>query len=233
MKFEEKIAKRFLEAKGYKKIVFEPDGKIPPDFLIEDSIAIEVRRLNKHVQQKGKKVPIENLEYSLIRKIRKIIESYQVINFENSILVSLNYSRPLVETQSLKSDILSILDIHTNCENEKRIYQVIDNLSLKFTPFKKKLDSFYHVGAQHDDDAGGFVVANIYDNLEPIIKEKEEKVKSYRGKYSHWWLILIDYIGYGIDPYDMNQLKDLPRIKSIFNRIFIIPPMSPELGLEY
>lgn len=233
MKREEKIAKKFLEASGYNKIVFEPDGKIPPDFLVEDYVAIEVRRLNKYIQQDDKNIPIEDLEYSLIRKIRRIIESYQRTGYKNSILVSLNFSRPLKETKTLKSEIVSVLDKHTNYQNEKRYYQINDNLSLKFTPSKLKLNSFYHVGAQHDDDSGGFVVADIYKNLEPMIKEKENKVQPYKAKYNQWWLLLIDYIGYGLGSYDMNQLKKLPRIKSIFNRIYIIPPFSPELGLEY
>ena len=77
------------------------------------------------------------------------------------------------------------------------------------------------------------MVANIYDNLDLVIKEKEEKVKPYLDKYQEWWLALVDYISYDIDNHDMQQLKSLPKPTYLFNRIFIIPPMSPEQGLEY
>ena len=58
MKFEERIAKEYFEFKEYDNVIFEPIGNTPPDFLINDSIAVEVRRLNKfHL---GK--PLEKIE---------------------------------------------------------------------------------------------------------------------------------------------------------------------------
>jgi hypothetical protein len=48
MKRDEKKAREYLESLGFKQIIYEPDGNIPPDFLVESSIAIEVRCLNQH-----------------------------------------------------------------------------------------------------------------------------------------------------------------------------------------
>lgn len=52
MKKDEIKAKIFLESIGFPvdDIIYEPDGNIPPDFLVKPSLAIEVRRLNKHIQ---------------------------------------------------------------------------------------------------------------------------------------------------------------------------------------
>lgn len=48
MKIKERIAKRFLERMKLGKVVFEPDGNIPPDFTFTSTgIGIEVRRLNQ------------------------------------------------------------------------------------------------------------------------------------------------------------------------------------------
>ena len=43
---DEKIVYKYLQSLGYTDIIYEPDGNIPPDFLIDDTIAVEVRRLN-------------------------------------------------------------------------------------------------------------------------------------------------------------------------------------------
>ena len=55
MKREEKIANDYFISVGFNKILYEPDGNIPPDFLLNDSIAVEVRRLNQHLKQQ--KIP--------------------------------------------------------------------------------------------------------------------------------------------------------------------------------
>lgn len=233
MNREETIVAKFLVSKGYRNIQYEPDGSIPPDFLVNNKIAIEVRRLNKHFKQRGTKIPIEELEFGLIRKVRRKIESYKVYNYRNSTVISLHYSRPLIETKELLADLEVILKRNAIDTNEVRWENVNENLSLKFSPYDGDLGSYYHVGFDHDLDSGGLAVANIYENLDFVIKEKEEKVKHYLDKYQEWWLVLVDYISYTIDNHDMQQLKSLPKPKYLFNKIFIIPPMSPEHGLEY
>ena len=64
MKREEKLAKDYLVSKNFKSIKFEPDGNIPPDFLVNNNIAIEVRRLNKHY----KGIALEKVDYNIIPK---------------------------------------------------------------------------------------------------------------------------------------------------------------------
>lgn len=38
----ELLAKAFLELLGHTDLTYEPDGKVPPDFLLKDGTAIEV-----------------------------------------------------------------------------------------------------------------------------------------------------------------------------------------------
>jgi len=42
------VVRQHLEHLGFKSIIYEPDGNIPPDFLVEGRIAVEVRRLNQN-----------------------------------------------------------------------------------------------------------------------------------------------------------------------------------------
>ncbi len=47
MNRDERIVEGYLNSLNLGKAVYEPDGKVPPDFLVDGRIAIEVRRLNQ------------------------------------------------------------------------------------------------------------------------------------------------------------------------------------------
>jgi len=49
MDSSETLAKEYLRFLGYTDIIYEPDGNIPPDFLVNGRIAVEVRRLNQNL----------------------------------------------------------------------------------------------------------------------------------------------------------------------------------------
>ena len=102
MKFEERIANEYFKFKKYDKIIFEPLGNTPPDFLINNSIAVEVRRLNKfHL---GK--PLEEIEYNVIPKIEKFISLFDNNEtYGNTTIVFLIYSRPIKFTEFIKQKI--------------------------------------------------------------------------------------------------------------------------------
>ncbi len=57
---DEKIAYKYLQSLGYTNIQYEPDSNMPPDFLINDTIAIEVRRLNLSDNESlDEKIPLD------------------------------------------------------------------------------------------------------------------------------------------------------------------------------
>ena len=45
MNKDEQIAESYLESLELGAVIYEPDGKVPPDFLVDRRIAVEVRRL--------------------------------------------------------------------------------------------------------------------------------------------------------------------------------------------
>ncbi len=66
MNREESVVRQYLEHVGFQDIKYEPDGNIPPDFLVGGRVAVEVRRLNQHFNTEGKDAEtLERLEYSL------------------------------------------------------------------------------------------------------------------------------------------------------------------------
>lgn len=235
MKWEEIKVEEYLKSKGYKDIVFEPDGNITPDFLIEASIAIEVRRLNKHIESKesGKLEPLEDLEYKLIPKITTLLDKYVDVSHNNSAYVLVDYSRPLKPSKQLIIKIKEFLDEHLSHLNDignEFDIRLNNNLHITIRPTNRKYNSAYVLGVQADDDSGGMVVSDVYENLKLVIKEKEQKVKPHYSKYSTWWLILVDQIGFGLDDYDIVQLKRLEITSNIFNRIVLLNPLDPTIG---
>lgn len=43
----EALVIKHLKSRGYVDIVHEPEGKVPPDFLLDGGTAVEVKRLNE------------------------------------------------------------------------------------------------------------------------------------------------------------------------------------------
>jgi hypothetical protein len=50
----ELIVSKYLASVHGDNFVYEPDGNTPPDFLVDQRIAVEVRRLNQNVVHDGK-----------------------------------------------------------------------------------------------------------------------------------------------------------------------------------
>jgi hypothetical protein len=72
-------AKDYLIYRGFKSddVLFEPDGNVPPDFLVEGRIAVEVRRLNQHWESaSGDLQPMEELSIPLLIRLRKLLDSF-------------------------------------------------------------------------------------------------------------------------------------------------------------
>ena len=234
MKWEEIKAKEYLESIGFQNIIYEPDGNIPPDFLIDSNIAIEVRRLNKHFDsnKSGVVEPLEKLSSSLLPRIELLLEKYSNIPHNNSAYVTIIYSRPLKPSKKLIAQIKSVLDIHLGYLlnfDIPRTVKINNNLTISIWSINLRYDSAYILGAIVDEDTGGLVVSNVYKNLLLIIKEKEQKILPHFTKYNIWWLILIDLIGYGLCEYDMEQLNSLEFEKTIFKRIILLDPINPTI----
>ncbi|GAB7258135.1 hypothetical protein [Polaribacter sp. OB-PA-B3] len=229
MKFEEKIAKEYFEFKGYDKVKFEPIGNTPPDFLINDSIAVEVRRLNKF--HSGK--PLEKIEYNVIPKIEKFIKLFELNeNFENTTIVSIYYSRPIKFNEYLKREIAKVLESYSKNKRLKKEYEISDNLNLGFFEHNEKWESQFEVGGIVDLNRGGFVVKDICDSLKIIIHEKERKVEKFKNLYENWWLVLIDFIGYGIHSTEIEKIKNEINENNSFKKIILISPTDSKNGKE-
>ena len=88
-------AKKYLQTLEYKEVLYEPLGNVTPDFLLDDKIAVEVRRLNRNHIDSDQMLSIENFEIPLVKNIKKIITIFESKPFTTSAYVSITISKPL------------------------------------------------------------------------------------------------------------------------------------------
>lgn len=232
MNIDEEIAERYLRSLGYTDIVYEPDGNIPPDFLLNGVTAIEVRKLNQHHVINGITKPLEEVEYKLIPMLDKMLNDFNGGAHESSAFVCITYSRPVGKIRERIKEIKKILVSHLPQITQKAEYKISENIHIELLPASERHDSAYILGAMPDMDAGGFVVSEIYSNLKIVLEEKTRKIAMYKHKYKEWWLVLIDYIGHSLRERDVVQLKELPVITNGWDKVILVSPQENTHGFE-
>ena len=219
---EEKLVIDNLTYQGYEDILFEPDGNVPPDILVDNNIAIEVRRLNQNQKTENGFKGLEQDEFSVHGILRRIMKEVSDENYEKSFFVCYYFNRPIPSKKEIKKFAKEVLENHKSSIDEHRKYEYNEYFRIRVFPSEIKLDQQYQYGMSSDRDSGGFIVSLIYENLKLIIAEKEEKTKNYRNKYSEWWLAVVDTIGYGLSDLDLNQFYELPKIENQFDRLLLV-----------
>jgi hypothetical protein len=178
MNIDEEIVKRFLENK-FQKVVYEPDGNFPPDFLVDDLIAVEVRRLNQNYEyENGKAKGLEEEWIPLWQKFEKLLLNHGKPITGKSWYIGMDFTRPVEKWEKLAPKIKSILKtIEIDQPREVRLYCVTENFTIDAIPSSKIYDTTFRMGASSDGDSGGFVLHELEKNLLLIIAEKTEKIK--------------------------------------------------------
>lgn len=223
---EEQLVIDCLIHQGYTEIEFEPDGNIPPDILVDNKIAIEVRRLNQNEITEEGFNGLEEDEFSVQGIMRKILQESSDETFDKSAFVGYYFNRPIPTKKEIKKYVSEILENHKSIIDEEREYVLNKNFRMNIFPSATKLNQQYQYGMSSDNDSGGFVVSLIYENLKLIIPEKDEKTSKYRERYSEWWLAIVDKIGYGLSDLDSKQFHNLPKIENSFDRLLLVSAIN-------
>jgi hypothetical protein len=117
-----------------------------------------------------------------------------------------------------------VFEFHRKNISTHAVYHVRNNLSLSFRPTKRPRGIPFVWSSIVDDNAGGAVVANILESLKIVVPEKNEKVLPYKSQYLHWWLLLVDRIGWGLDAEDIDQIRQAYDIPTYFEQIVLLDP---------
>jgi len=232
MDSSETIAFEFLKSR-FSNIEYEPDGNVPPDFLVEDRIAIEVRRLNQNFIAGHIPRGLEESRIPLWQKVENFLKSLGPPKGNKSFFVFFRFRRPLPEWKELADEIrakLMTLNI-TEVNGMKDIF-ISEKFDLTVFPASNLWKDAFLLGGCIDRDAGGFVLAEVERNLRICIEEKTKKISPYREKYPEWWLLLIDHIAHGLDSLDRDQSRKLIRIDHSWDKIILLNPENPSWFFE-
>ncbi len=225
----ESQALEFLLSRGLSDAVYEPDGNVPPDFAC-GGIAIEVRRLNQHdISGKG----LEVSAVPLVMKFRNLLTSLGPTQ-DSCWFVTFRYRRPVEEWSTLSIKIKTALsafrDNHT--EDVVRI-SISDWFSIGLVKSSKLYQTRFVLGGYTDHDSGGFITSETIKNLAIVIPEKSKKVERFHSKYSEWWLVLLDHIGYArLDVHELDELREHVIRPPEWNKIFLVDPLAPQHAIE-
>ena len=124
-KQEEAWAEDYLRRVGYTDICFEPDGNVPPDFLINGNIAIEVRRLNQHYKAKSGKVEgLEQLAVPRRETVERVLKALGPPTNGVSWFVSYSFKRPQL-TENWDKRVRDELEAFRGAQKDEGVIQKI------------------------------------------------------------------------------------------------------------
>jgi hypothetical protein len=229
----EKLVCVHLKHRGFTNIIYEPDGNIPPDFLVNGTIAIEVRRLNQNYFDEIKAKGLEEVAIPLSNQIKNLLGSLGAPVNGESWFVFFRFKRPIEQWRSLEPKLLQALKtfIASPVKQKGGIYRS-GGFELDVFRASKAHATIFVIGGYSDQDSGGWVLSEMENNIRHCAAEKSRKIEKFRHKYGEWWLGLVDHIGYGLDDFDREMFRAQVSIEHDWDKIILINPTDPTRSFE-
>jgi len=225
MNRSEEHAQRYLQHLGLKGIRYEPDGNQPPDFATDDSIAVEVRRLNQHFEHGGDHVALEHDAYPTVNGMNRLLASFGESKNDRSWWVHCRFRRPMPKWKELEPDVRTVLsEINSSGGAPDDPVWVHRSLTLQIVPCDEPENRLFVFAGYTDHNAGGWVLHELQQNIQLCVDEKMRKVAPFRASYARWWLILVDHTGLGTHGQQRAALQQHVRVRHDWDRVAILNP---------
>jgi hypothetical protein len=229
----EKLVADHLTHQGYTDVVYEPDGNVPPDFLVNKRIAIEVRRLNQNHFDGADAKGLEEVAIPLWKKIEKLIASFGSPTAGESWFVFFRFGRPVEAWKSLEPKLRHALQAFVDSPvMHKGTIANEGGFELDVFRASSLHPTMFLMGGCSDNESGGWLLAEMETNIRHCASEKSHKIRRVRAKYGEWWLALVDHIGYALDDFDREMFRDQVSIEHDWDKILIIDPRDPTRWFE-
>ncbi len=233
MDASEKLVDKYLAHRGYTNVVYEPDGNVPPDFLVNGRIAIEVRRLNQNFGEGENVQGLEEVAIPLWHSVQKLALSLGPPEAGESWFVFFRFSRPVEQWKKLEPKLRSTLQGFKDDRSHKRAsFDLQKGFEVEIFRARKPHPTFYVMAGCSDEESGGWLLSEMEKNLQICISEKSKKIKNVKSKYPEWWLVLSDHIGYSLDDFERQQFRDQVSLEHDWKKVIIINPMDHTKAFE-
>lgn len=239
---DEEIARIWLEMSGYIDIQWGDD---PPDYVVKERYAVEVRRLNRIVEVNGRNKGEEESLIPLSAIVEEVLDELGPPHpGELSWSVDINYEIDIGQppkmwaknkkeriTKKLR-EVLSVFD-----GREGVTIQAGDGISLVCWRADVPLCRRFVMG-QVEDPGAGWILADLIPSINNSIKEKTRKIKDKLNELSElegWWLILVDHISRGMIASSERHLRavreQIPS-KGPWSRFIVVDYWKPDMYFE-
>lgn len=222
----ETLVKDHLVHRGHVNIVYEPDGNIPPDFLVDSRVAVEVRRLNQNHFDGNYIQGLEEVAIPLWKRIQRLLDSMGPPTNEESWFVHFNFSRPVESWKSLEPKLRGALSAFlASPGNTPRLVSKGLGFELEvFCRASKLHPTAFVMAGCSDRESGGWLLSEMEKNIRDCAREKAQKIAKFKPRYSEWWLALVDYIGFSLGDLDRELFRAQVSIEHSWDKIILIDP---------
>jgi hypothetical protein len=218
----EELASAYLKRLGLGGVAYEPDGQIPPDFVVGD-IGVEVRRLNQNHETSSGYEGLESGQASILRYLEKLLPTYGPPQGGQGWWVFFTFRRPLDGKEIKRLLPKALADFQAAPHPYGMEIRLTQTFELEIRPAGVPVAKFFMLGAYADHDQGGFIVSEMIRNLNICITEKAAKIAPYQTRYREWWLVLPDYIGLYPDADERRTIAEHVRLLC-FSQVVLIHP---------
>ena len=224
-KKEEQLAAAYLRHCGYIDIHYEPDGIMPPDFVVNTSIAVELRRLNQNHGDGNDTQGLEEIAIPLWRNMRTLLTSLGPPTNDQSWFVYYRFSRPMPDWRTLRQKLEAVLKTFMADTNPQPFDLALgDGFELQVFRAGSPHNTYFVQAGHSDEQSGGWLIEEIQRNLNLCIIEKTQKIARVRHRYPEWWLVLVDFIGCGLDDFDRACLRKQVSLSHSFDKVILLDP---------
>ena len=226
MKDSDKFAYEYLLHRGFASIVYEPDGNVPPDFLVDGSIAIEARRLNQNEESEERYRGLEEVWKPLNNLVEKAVAfTIDQPPIGESWFVVYAFRRPLPPWKQLEKLVAVALRNFRESNHQPGKVRLTSNFKLEFIRASSVHPTFFVFGGWRDSDSGGFVMGETIRNLRICIGEKTRKIANIRGRYPEWWLVFEDRISFSDwDESELIRLREFVHVDGSWAKVILVNP---------
>jgi hypothetical protein len=234
MDSSERIVYEYLSNQGFSDVAYEPDGNVPPDFLLNGRIAVEVRRLNQNEDTGDGPHGLEETAIPLQAKVRKLLATLGSSNSGESWFVIYSFRRPLPPWDQLANVLRSDLaTFQGDSEHQPTSRGITAGFNIRLIRTSDPHADSFVFGGYIDLDSGGFILSEMDRNIRICVAEKTKRTAHLRERYPHWWLMLVDRIGYGrLTELDHERLRQLLQLDHSWDKIILINPLDATQGYE-
>jgi hypothetical protein len=225
MNREEQIVFEHLKESYGQNIVFEPENNSTPDFSVNSSIAVEVRRLNQIFFEGGKSEGLESLSFPLESAFEEVLNSLNNLYAGKSYWVFIDYERPLSSgIRQAKKDMELALRKFLDTKVTNFPCEISVNSEITFSIYESNPGNgkLFPVGGSGDSDAGGWVVSVYVENIRHCINEKSSKIEKRLDKYHEWWLYLVDCTGLELSQKETLEVTKEIRSTGNFDKVVVL-----------